>query len=138
MASNFLGTYDPKEVTLKVGNLQISGFYDGTFITVAKVDNEIYKDHIGAYGESSRTKNNNNMGTITFTLKRTSPSNQKLDLLKRNPATFAVLVKDNSSSSYTAISSDCWIGTDPDDEFAVEEAGVEWVIKCADLNKSFI
>jgi len=138
MASKYLGTYDPNEVTLKLGDLQISGFFDGTYITVAKADNEIYKNHVGAYGEMSRTKNNNNSGTITFTLKRTSPSNQKLDLLKRNPATFACLLKDNSSSKYTAVSSDCWIMTDPDDEFAVEEAGVEWVIMCADLNKSFI
>jgi len=136
--TKFLGTYDPNEVTLQLGNLKVTGFFDGTYITVAKVDKELYKNHVGAYGESSRTKNNNNMGTITFSTKRTSPSNAKLDLLKRNPATFAVQVKDNSSSKYTAVSSDCWINEDPDDNFAVEEEAVEWVVMCADLNKSFL
>jgi len=134
----FLGTFDPNQVTLTLGTLKVSGYFDGTFITVAKLDNELYKNHVGAYGEMSRTKNNNNAGTITFTLKRTSPANQQLDLLKRNPATFAASVKDGSSSKFTAVSSDCWIMTDPDDEFSVEESAIEWVVMCSDLNKSFI
>ena len=61
----FLGTYDPKEVSLSLGGVNISGFGDGTFITIARTDNETYKLHVGAHGESARTKNNNETGTIS-------------------------------------------------------------------------
>jgi hypothetical protein len=138
MASSFLGTYNPKEVTISLSGIAISGFADGTFITIARADNEIYKMHVGAYGESARTKNNNETGTITFTLKATSPSNKILDGLKNNPATFPALVKNNSTSSFICTSAEAWVNTDPDIEFAAEESMVEWVVMCADLLKSHL
>jgi len=136
MADKFLGTYDPKEVSLLVGVINVSGFFDGTFITVARADNELYKSHVGAHGEMARTKNNNTSGTITFTLKQTSPSRKLLDLAKNNPALVPVLVKNNSDATYIAQASEGWIKTDPDNEFGDEESGVEYVIEVADLNQS--
>lgn len=138
MASNFQGTYDPKQVTLSLSGINISGFGDGTFITIARTDNEIYKLHVGAHGESARTKNNNSTGTITFMLKQTSPSNKVLDALKNNPATFPVLVKDNSDSSMICVSAEAWVGTDPDIERGDEESMIEWVITCSDMLKSHL
>ena len=136
--SNFLGTYDPKQVTLQVGTKKISGFFDGTFITVALDDNEIYKNHVGPYGEVSRTKSNNRLGTVTFTLKQTSPSNAVLDKIKNNPATFPVQVKNNSGGKMIATAAEAWISTDPDNEFSDEESGIEWVVTCAELVKSHL
>lgn len=138
MASNFLGTYDPKEVSLLFGVLQVSGFADGTFITCARADKDLYKNHTGAYGETARTKNNNKTGTITFTLKSTSPSNAALDLLKNNPIAIPVLVKNNSSGKHIAAATETWIQTEPDKVYGVEEQMVEWVIFCADLNMSHL
>ena len=136
--SKFLGTYDPKEVTVSISGLNISGFGDGTFVTIARADNEVYKMHVGAHGESARTKNNNETGTITMMLKQTSPSNKVLDGLKNNPATFPVLVKNNSTSTLICTSAEAWVGNDPDIEFADEESMVEWVITCSDLLKSHL
>ena len=133
---DFLGTYDPKDVTLVVGATLISGFAAGTYITVARADNEIYKTNAGAKGEVGRTKNNNSIGTVTFMLKQTSPSRQVLDVLKNSPETFPVLVKNNSDQKYMAAGADAWVKTDPDEEFGDEETNAEWVIECADLNKS--
>ncbi|WP_367898825.1 phage protein [Leptospira sp. WS58.C1] len=138
MADKFLGTYDPNQVTLSVSGRLVSGFFDGTFISVKRAENEIYKTHVGARGEVSRTKNNNTSGQITFTLKGTSPDNAFLDLVKNLPNTFPVMVKNNSDGKFVAVASQAWVTTDPDKEFGVEESGVEWVLTCADLNKAHL
>lgn len=138
MPSKFIGTYDPKETTLVVGVLNISGFGDGTFITVARIDPEIYKNHIGGHGEMARTKNNNTAGTFTFSLKQTSPSNAKLDLLKNNPIVIPAVLRNNSDSRFIATMAEAWISSEPDNAFADEESMIEWVITGADLVKSHL
>ena len=136
--SKFLGTYIPEEVSLNIGNLSVVGFAEGTFITIAKADLEIYKKHIGAKGEVSRTKNHNNSGTITFVLKSTSPTNAQLDLLKFSPVQLPVAVKNNSDSGFLAGGEEAWIDTDPDKAFADTEQNVEWVLFIPELIKSHI
>ncbi|PJZ49213.1 phage structural protein [Leptospira saintgironsiae] len=138
MATKFLGTYDPNAVTLSISGRLVSGFFDGTFISVKRSDSENYKTHVGARGEVSRTKNNDTSGQITFTLKGTAPDNAFLDLVKQLPNTFPVMVKNNSDGKFVAVASQAWVMTDPDKEFGVEESGVEWVLMCADLNKSHL
>lgn len=138
MAGDFIGTYDPQEVSLVFSGLNISGFFDGTFITASKIDPELYKLHVGAHGDVARTKNPNDAGTITFVLKKTSPSNKTLDLLKRNPATVPVMVKNNSDSKHIAVGAEAWISSDPEISYDAEESGIEWVITCADLIMSHI
>lgn len=138
MASNFLGTYDPKSVTLSLGPLLISGYSDGTFIKASLADPELYKTHVGSHGEVARTKNNNKLGYITFTLKQTSPSNAKLDLLKNSPIPFPVLLKNNSTSQFVATAVNGWVSKDPDNEFGAEESKIEWIVACDELVKSNI
>jgi len=136
--SDFLGSYDPKEVNLFHGVLQISGFADGTFITVAKTDKDLWKNFVGAHGEVTRTKNNNKSGMITFTLQSTSPSNAALDLLKHNPVAVPTLVKNNSGGKHIAAGIDTWIQSDPDKSYGAEQQNVEWTIYCAELNMSHL
>ncbi len=136
--ATFLGTYDPKQVTLSLGPLLISGYSDGTFIKVALADSELYKVHVGSHGEVARTKNNNKMGYITITLKQTSPSNAKLDLLKNSPTPFPVLLKNNSDSQFVATAVNGWVSKDPDSEFGAEESKIEWIIACDEIVKSNI
>jgi hypothetical protein len=138
MSDIFLGTYNPKEVTLSVGALLISGYSDGTFIKAALSDPDLYKVHVGSHGEVARTKNNNKMGYITITLKQTSPSNAKLDLLKNSPTPVPVLLKNNSDSKFIATAANGWVSKDPDQEFGAEESKVEWIIACDELVKSNI
>lgn len=136
--SKFLGTYNPDEVNINVGPLLITGFAEGTFITVAKADPELYKKHVGAKGEVSRTKNLNNMGTITFTLKGTSPANAQLDLLKFNPALIPVSLTNTSDAQFVAGGEEAWVDNDPDKAFADTEQNVEWIICVPELIKSHI
>jgi len=138
MADPFLGTYDPVEVSLIISGLTATGFFDGTFIACARIDPEVYKTHVGAYGEVARTKNNNKAGTVTFTLKKTSPFNKQLDILKLLDTSFPILVRNNSSQKHLAIATSAWISNEPDIDYDVEETGVEWIITCADLIMSHI
>ena len=138
MASDYLGTYDPLEVTLNVGTLAVTGFADGEFITCARVDPDLYKNHTGAYGETSRAKNNNKTGTIVFTLKSTSPSNAKLDLMKLNPVTMPIIVKNNSTRKHIAVCTEGWINKEPNKVYGAEETMIEWEIFCSDLIMSHL
>ena len=138
MASDFLGTYDPKQVSLNISGLDMSGFGEGTFVTIARIDKETYKTKVGAHGEVARVKNNNKATKITFMLKQTSPSNVTLDLLKNNPVAFPVLVKNNSTGKMMAVADSAWISEEPDEEFADDESNIEWVITCSSLNKSHL
>lgn len=135
---DFLGTYDPKQVSLILSGLTVTGYFDGTFITTARLDNEAYKTHVGAHGEVGRTKNNNQAGTITFTLKKTSPFNKTMSILKNSPTAFPVMRKDNSSQKSLSVATSAWVSSEPDLEDADEETGIEWVITCADLISSYI
>ena len=138
MAGAYLGTYDPKQVTLNISGVLVSGFADGTFIKVERIKPEIYTTHVGAHGEVGRTKSNDRTGKITFTLKGTSPSNAKLDLLKNSPLPIPFGVKNNSTSMFVAGSTNSWLSKDPSVEFGLEETNVEWEITCDELDKSFL
>jgi hypothetical protein len=133
MATQFLGTYDPKKVTFMIGTYMVSGFADGTFIKTEMVDPEIYKNHCGARGEVSRTKNPNMMGKFTFTLKQTSPSNAILDLLKESPVPLPAILTDNSDAKFGATGVNCWVNNRPSIERAMEESKVEWIVWADEL-----
>ncbi len=132
--ANLLGSYNPKEVTFSFNGINFSGFADGTFIVAARVDKELYKMHVGAHGEPSRTKNNNTTGTVKVTLKQTSPSNQFCDGIKNSTATGALMIKNNSSGTEIILASEAWINEEPDRSFADTEQMVEWTFMCSDLN----
>jgi hypothetical protein len=138
MSDTYLGTYDPTQVTIQLGPLNVSGFADGTFIKCAMMDPDLYKIHVGAHGEMARTKNPNKVGHITFTLKQTSPSNKYLDALKMSPTPFSVMVRDNSDSKMVAASANAWINKEPDRDRAAEEQNIEWLVTCDELLMSNI
>lgn len=127
-------TYDPTEVQVNLGTLTITGFADGTFVKVARTTSERYKKKIGAQGEVSRSKVADKSGTISITLKHTSPSNSKLYLLDKSPATFPITVIENGEAKFVASATEAWIEKTPDPEFGADEANVEWTIGCADLD----
>lgn len=70
-------TYSVGDVVLVVGGSLISGFADGTFVTVEREVDAMTKV-VGADGEVSRTRSANYSGMLTATLKQTSDSNRIL------------------------------------------------------------
>jgi hypothetical protein len=77
MARETVSTYDPKEVVVTFGAIPLDGYADGTFVEVAPAG-EAFTRHVGADGEVSRSKSNDNTHDVTLTLKQSSLSNQVL------------------------------------------------------------
>lgn len=131
-----LRTYDPKEVAVIINGQTLSGFADGTFVTVER-DEDSWSLSIGTDGEGARAKSNNKSGTITVTLQQTSDSNKILSDLAladelTSTGTFPVLIKD--ASGYSIHSAEiAWIQKPATAEYAREAGNREWVIRTHEL-----
>ena len=130
-------TYDPKQVAVLVSGVPMSGFADGTFISVER-DEDAFSKVSGADGIVSRAKSNNSMGTLTLTLAQTSPSNDVLSALATldeltNAGIFPIIVKDNSGRSIH-FSSNAWVKKVPAAGYAKEVGNREWIFDLADYS----
>lgn len=72
-----LFTYDPKLVITTFKGIIITGYADGTFLTIER-NADMFTEVVGAQGETSRAKSNNKSGTAKLHLKQTSPTNKLL------------------------------------------------------------
>src|SRR5690554_4135171 len=113
-----MNTYDPQDVNVVVNGTILTGFMDGTFITVER-DEESYTTHVGSKGEVTRSRNANKLGRITVTLKQDSPSNSYLNRLANGKDTFAVSVVDQNFNA-SAGGNDAWIERPANLEFGKE------------------
>ena len=125
-------TYDPRQVIIIVAGNQMSGYADGSFVTVAR-NEDMFTLQVGTSGEGTRSKSNNRSGTITFQLMQSSDSNAVLQALANvdelsNAGAVPVMVKDNSGDSLY-IAETAWIRKIPDSEFSREAGPREWVLE---------
>ena len=121
-----LGRYDPKAVNAVFAGIPITGYADGTFITVEQ-NNDSFSLTVGAAGEGCRAKSNDKSARITFTLLQSSVTNALLsakhnaDLL--DPlgvvAVGPFMMKDNS-------------GTPPNN--TIVSAATAWIVKPANVS----
>jgi hypothetical protein len=133
------GTYNFKEVDLVFGTRKIEGFEDGTEIVVERAEDS-FTEKVDVDGNVTRSRSNNTMGTITFTLSQFSEANKYLqDLmnLDERSGTGVVPAKINDKSNPSeelAIASQAWLRKPASKSFGRESGPREWVIACADLN----
>lgn len=137
-----LGTYLPDEVTLVACGIPISGFAEGTFITV-EYNEDAFTLANGSDGESTRTRTGNNSGTIAFVLMQSAQVNGLLAALhtidKTTPGGDGIapsFIKDNSGTllNQTLVAAEkSWIRKMANVEFANEQTGREWTIESNDL-----
>lgn len=130
-------SYDPKQVIVTVGGIPISGYTEGTFVTVTR-DEDTWTKNVGADGLVSRVKTNNFTGSCVITLKQTSPSNDVLSgFIATDEATnigvVPVLVKDLSGTSIY-FSATGWIKKWADSSFSKEIGDREWTIDLSTLD----
>lgn len=130
-------TYDPKAVVITIGGVPMSGFADGTFLEISR-DVQAFTKVVGADGTTTRVKSNNTGGTMTVTLKQSSPSNDVLSAFAQadaltNTGVVPVLVKDLSGNS-VYFSATGWIQKLPDSVFANELNNRAWVLDLADVD----
>lgn len=113
--------YDPKQVSIIVGGVPLSGFADGTFIRVGR-RSPAWDLVVGTDGEGTRAKSNDKSGYFEFDLMQSSVSNQTLSALSltdelTNTGVVPVLVKDGSGASlHTA--EQAFVEKNPDSEYA--------------------
>jgi hypothetical protein len=130
-------TYDPKSVVVTIGGVPMSGYADGTFLNVDRDENAFTKV-TGADGTSTRVKSNNRSGSMTLTLKQSSPSNDvlsgfaSLDELS-NTGVVPILIKDLSGNSLF-FSATGWVQKFPSSEFGKEINNREWVLDLVDVD----
>ena len=130
-------TYDPKQVVITIGGVPMSGFSDGTFLEVAR-EEATWTKVVGADGYVTRGKTNNYSGTVTLTLKQSSPSNDvlsgfiALDELS-NSGVVPVLIKDLSGNS-VYFSGQGWVQQYATSTFGKDINDREWTIALADLD----
>jgi len=134
-----LGVYNPAEVAVIFAGAPLSGFADGTFVTVER-NEDSYTLQVGTDGEQCRSKSNNKSGRITVTLMQSSQSNailsafHALDELSPNGDAIAPsLVKDNQGTSLYAAEKS-WIVKPASAEHGRESGSREWIIETGHLN----
>jgi len=131
-----LRTFDPSQVSVIFKGTPLSGFADGTFISVTR-SNDSYSKTVGADGETTRVASRDKSGEITITLAQTSPSNDflssQLEADERdNSGSGDFLIKDNSGNTIIE-SAAAWVRKPADTEFAKEVSNREWVLDADNL-----
>lgn len=127
-----LATYNPKDVIVTFGPIILTGFADGSFVSVERAE-DTFSLKMGADGTAVRVKNPNRSGTIKVTLSQTSPAN---DLLSAAHATddltgLAVLpmsVKDGNGTTIAGALR-TWVKKPPGVSFAKDASDREWTFE---------
>lgn len=127
--------YNPKDVVLVVGGLTLTDFMEGTMITISK-DEDLILPTTGVRGETALAVNHNNRGTMTVSLKQTSPSHNTMmawmTTVRAGGIPFFPLVFRDRASNIT-INTYAWVQTQPDFALGSEVASLEWVIGLHDM-----
>jgi hypothetical protein len=135
---SLLTTYSPEDVDVLIaGVLKVSGFVDGTFVSIKK-DVPIFTARESADGVISRVYRPSKTFTLTLHLASTSASNEVLSVLSTadaitNQAIFPVLVKDHLGSTLLFAQS-AWIESTPDVDFGTSISERVWVIRCSNAS----
>jgi hypothetical protein len=123
-------TYDPKKVIVTFGTLALSGYMDGTFITITP-EGDAFEKHKGADGSIDRVNKNSYSFEVSLVLKQTAPANVSLAGLKyadqeSNKGILPLTIKDFSGTSlFTATSA--WLRREPDSEFGDSMSSRTWI-----------
>jgi len=134
------GTYNFKEVNFIFGVRQIRGFEEGTEI-VCERNEDSFTAKVGVEGDVTRSKSNNTMGTVTFSLSQFSELNQYLTTIMNLDEKVGIggilpmKISDKSNPRVEhAVATQAWITKPSSKSYGNESGAREWVIHCADLN----
>lgn len=134
-------TYAPDLVITSVNGVPITGFADGTFISISPAADRFTKT-VGADREVARAKSNDNTYEVTITLLSTSLSNDYLTSLLNadklaNAGKFVLQIKDLNGTTLFFWQS-AWIKTPPTVEFSKEITERAWVIDTGQADIEYI
>ena len=93
--------FDPKKVNVIIDGRFLTGFSEGSIVSAEMVEDR-QTPHIGVMGDVDFSLNANNAGTLTVTLKSTSPSIGFLNTLANQKKVFAVSVVNLNENGVSA------------------------------------
>jgi len=130
-----LKTYDPKKVLISLGSHGVSGYSDGTFVSIEASGDGISKK-VGCDGEIVRSIDPNESAKITLTVLQTSPTvafcQSAFDRDRATgEGTFPVLVKDLKGGLIFS-AKDAWVVKPPNREFGKESTDRSIEIDCGE------
>jgi hypothetical protein len=131
-----VATYDPKRVSVNFAGRFVTGFAEGTFVSVKRVAPR-YGEKVGADGAITRVRNASNLVEVKLTLMMTSESNSSLqaqhDLDVNTPGgagVGALSVVDVNSGKTLLRGGAAWIVDQPEDKRSAEPDTKEWMLHC--------
>lgn len=128
-ADTAVRTYDPKKIVIIFGATIVTGYAEGTFVSIAR-NGDLFEKVRGADGGVDRVNKNANDFSVTLTLKQTSPTNLALSLLATadqaaNAGVLPMVIKDLGGATLF-VAAQAWIAKDPDDEESDGMSTREW------------
>ena len=131
-------TYDPNAYDVIVAGIRLSGFAEGTFVSISH-DSPGFSDKVGVDGEVARVRKHDRRATVTISLMQTSESNDELSQIynkdrdsQNGAGVFSFRMVDRSGT--TVFEADqAWIQSEPGATFSDEPESRDWEIRCANL-----
>lgn len=127
-------TYSPREVTVLVGGVPLTGFGDGTFVSVELPDATTSQK--GAAGAHTRTLSADRSAMVKITLQQTSPANAVLSSMWASDqaagAGVRPLIIKNLRGTELFFAPQAWVQKAPNIEFGAESGNREWSLECGD------
>ena len=129
-------TLDPKEISIIVASHIVTGYADGTFVTI-EYDEDAFSFTGGADGLGTRVKNANRSGKVTIIIQQSSPTNAYFSGLAiadqvDSKGLVPILVKDASGQD-TSFCETAWIEKMPNASNSKDVENREWVFRTDNL-----
>jgi len=134
-----LKTYNLAEVAISINGIEMTGFGENDAITVEYAE-QAWQTVVGADGEVTRSRTNNELARATLTLMQTAVANAALQAAvfadkEFGTNIFAFSLEDLQRSE-VLFGSDCYIEQSPTKAFNKAAAERVWVIVIPVLNES--
>jgi hypothetical protein len=131
MGAGKIATYNPKKVTVSLGNHIANGFADDSFITIDPNGDGVTKK-VGCDGEIIRSVSPDDTYVIKLTLLQSSETNSWLQNrydadVSNGSGMFSILIKDLSGSTVFS-ASQAWPAKPASRQFGKESNNREWEI----------
>ncbi len=134
-------TFDFKQVAVIVGGVPMTNFAEGDDVISIEFSKEAYELKMGADGEPTRSKSNDNSAKITLKLMKSSDSNDVLNGFYQadklsNGGIVSILISDKSGRE-SHFADKVWIQKGPNAGLGMNVSTREWVLVTGELTSTY-
>ncbi|QOS97551.1 DUF3277 family protein [Brevibacterium sp. JNUCC-42] len=124
-------TYDPKNVSIIVNGVHITGLGEG-MVEISK-DEDNYETKVGAQGDTIRVKINNKLGTVKITIQQTSPQLSFLEKLANTGEMVPISVISSNDPKEVSSATEAYVKKNPDRKYGKDAEDREYELQALDL-----